>query len=262
MPNIVEVLSMQRKSVTNKMQSDNSTALPLGGADSTFGTSNHHSSKAAASGGGRGGGGLFRKPTRREIHETHKRNMIALLFSVTTFCLLAIFGLSKTLFHKNDGIVDSNALNHAHVGAFSNNDMSKISAKIMEQQKKNVMNMNLDGLKDLGRFHNRRLPVDKFPFLKSVLDGAEMVGLYFAASWCPMSTPVTSMISGDMMPEAIGAATKALETVGANSGKSPIDIVYVSSDETAEQMDAYIDSEWTNWKSVPFDSDERTELKR
>ena len=240
----------------NKSQSDDSTALPMGGADSTLGTSNHPSSQAAAA---TRGGGLFRKPTRREIHETHKRNMIALLLSVTTFCLLAIFGLSKTLFRNDDVVVDSGVYNHAHVGAFSQNDMSKISARIREQQKEKVMNMNLDGL---GHFHNHPVPVDKFPFLKSVLEGADLVGLYFAASWCPMSTPVTSMLSGDMMPEAIGAATNALKTVGAKSGKSLIDIVYVSSDETAEQMDAYIDSEWTNWKSVPFDSDERTELKR
>ena len=185
------------------MQSDNSTALPMGGADSTFGTSNHPSSMATR-------GGLFRKPTRREIHETHKRNMAAFLLNVMTLIFLTV-------------------------------------------------NMNLDGL---GHFHNRPVPVDKFPFLKSVLDGADLVGLYFAASWCPMSTPVTSMLSGDMMPEAIGAAINPSETVGAKSGKSLIDIVYVSSDETEEQMDGYIDSEWTNWKSVPFDSDERTELKR
>jgi nucleoredoxin len=80
----------------------------------------------------------------------------------------------------------------------------------------------------------------KFP---SVPVTKPLLGLYFAASWCPDCTGVTP---------AVAAFDKA-QTPDWN-------LVYISSDRTAEQMTSNVPTEFL---TVPFENvEERTELKR
>mmetsp|Transcript_15316 Transcript_15316/g.20193 ORF Transcript_15316/g.20193 Transcript_15316/m.20193 type:complete len:157 (-) Transcript_15316:430-900(-) len=88
----------------------------------------------------------------------------------------------------------------------------------------------------------------KFPSLSGPLSSsAPLLGLYFAASWCPDCTEVTP------------AVHKIYESQG-ESNKKVLDLVYVASDSTADQMKNYVPSQWD---VIPFDQvEERSNLKR
>jgi hypothetical protein len=113
-------------------------------------------------------------------------------------------------------------------------------------------------------------PLSKFESLQYPLSQAKMVGLYFAASWCPMSTPVTEMLDeyfGDILlpptpPERLSSRHDPipLEDVLRDGDEStPLSIVFVSSDTVEEKFQQYIRR---NWIAVPFHSPERTSLKK
>ena len=105
------------------------------------------------------------------------------------------------------------------------------------------------------------LPLSKFPSLTNAFAKSEIVLIYFAASWCPMSTPITEALddafSGKrntlLYPDEVGTYDAATE------GRKPLSLVYVSSDRSEEEMEDYIRG---GWQSIPFDSTERTELKK
>jgi hypothetical protein len=92
----------------------------------------------------------------------------------------------------------------------------------------------------------------QFPSLQYALSNSFLVGLYFAASWCPMSTPVTNLLD-ELFRDILVKPTGDSLTGG-------LSIVYVSSDQSQEQFDHYIKP---NWMSVPFENvQERSDLKR
>jgi hypothetical protein len=94
--------------------------------------------------------------------------------------------------------------------------------------------------------------LSQFPSLQYALSNSFLVGLYFAASWCPMSTPVTNLLD-ELFRDILVKPTGDSLTGG-------LSIVYVSSDQTQEQFDHYIKP---NWMSVPFENvQERSDLKR
>ena len=110
----------------------------------------------------------------------------------------------------------------------------------------------------------------KFSSLKYALDNAELVGLYFAASWCPMSTPVTkkidelfSMDTSPLKQHVLEPPLTILSEIGPiesnNDEKKDIALVYVSSDDTESEMMKYSKN---NWMNVPFDSKDRNDIKR
>lgn len=109
--------------------------------------------------------------------------------------------------------------------------------------------------------HESPLPLERFQSLSYALANADLVGLYFAASWCPMSTPVTEALK-DAFLESEG---KFLSPPGSEEAGGDEDLhrtfalVYVSSDKTEEDMVSYAGKNWIN---VPFGSDERPELKK
>lgn len=88
----------------------------------------------------------------------------------------------------------------------------------------------------------------KFPSLAQPLSSsAPLLGLYFAASWCPDCTEVTP------------AVNKIYESQASGDTKT-LDLVYVASDSTADQMKNYVPS---SWLAIPFDQvEERSNLKR
>lgn len=109
--------------------------------------------------------------------------------------------------------------------------------------------------------HRRLLPpLYQFNSLQYPLHHSQLVGLYFAASWCSMSTPVTRMLdeyfgSVLMPPPPPGEKDKAPQ-----QQKPALSIVYISSDKKEEEMKQYVKP---NWFVVPFDpATERSDLKR
>jgi len=100
------------------------------------------------------------------------------------------------------------------------------------------------------------LPLQEFESLQYALRNSQLVGLYFAASWCPHSTPVTALLDEHfrdiILPPPEGENPKNLPQ------RHGFSIVYVSSDRDAKEMKGYIQP---NWMAVPFESEDRTALK-
>ena len=98
----------------------------------------------------------------------------------------------------------------------------------------------------------------EFTHLTFALEHSKLVLLYFAASWCPMSTPVSVQLD-----EVFGSSDLVLGPEDNSSedgtGKT-LSIVYVSSDSDQEEYDSYLAGR--NWLSVPFSSGQRNDLKR
>ena len=99
--------------------------------------------------------------------------------------------------------------------------------------------------------------LEQYSSLEYALANTDIILLYFAASWCSMSTPVTRQIgeifsdSNDILSDPSKSEKK--------SSKSKLAIVYVSSDTNEKEALKY-GSE--NWIRVPFESSDRTQLKR
>lgn len=105
------------------------------------------------------------------------------------------------------------------------------------------------------------LPLSQFPSIQYALDHSDIVLLYFAASWCSMSTPITNLLDekfGDILLPPETAAHKASKLHGKQQ-RRPISLVYVSSDQSEAQMMQYAKRHWI---IVPFASEERASLKK
>lgn len=99
------------------------------------------------------------------------------------------------------------------------------------------------------------LPLAEFETVNYALQHANLVGIYFAASWCPMSTPATKLLK-----DHFASVPNLLFTGEAMPQKHSLSIVHVSSDNAEADMIKYVKD--ANWITVPFDSQERTELKK
>jgi len=104
---------------------------------------------------------------------------------------------------------------------------------------------------DRSHFYEER-PLDRFSELKYALEHSKLVLLYFAASWCPMSTPISNALD-----EAFGKGDVLLTH---NGHRKTLSIVYVSSDKTLEEYTEY--THRRKWLPIPFDSPEKNQLKR
>lgn len=104
---------------------------------------------------------------------------------------------------------------------------------------------------DKTHFYESR-PLDRFSELKYALGNSKIMLLYFAASWCPMSTPIS-----EALDEAFGRGDMLLTR---NGEKKTLSIVYVSSDETLKEYNEYTLKR--HWLPIPFDSPEKNALKR
>lgn len=104
----------------------------------------------------------------------------------------------------------------------------------------------------------RDLPLQDFPSLQYALRNSDIALLYFAAAWCPMSTPVTNKLDEifrDVLlepPSEDSSPRNLLQRQG-------VSLVYVSSDRSSQEMQDYLKP---SWMYVPFDSEEREALKR
>ena len=102
-------------------------------------------------------------------------------------------------------------------------------------------------------FATRVLPLSGFPTLNYAMENADLVGLYFAASWCPMSKEPTDLL-GQVFP-----SYTLLHRSPTPASRQQFAIVFVTSDDVEEDMLSYAKPGWIN---VPFDSEERVALKK
>jgi len=109
------------------------------------------------------------------------------------------------------------------------------------------------------------LPLSRFKSLDYALAHSELVGLYFAASWCRMSTPVSNSLEEAFTPGAAAASMEerilSRQSIGApiSDERKQLAIVYVSSDESETDMNNYSRDNWIN---VPFESTDLAGLKK
>jgi nucleoredoxin len=101
----------------------------------------------------------------------------------------------------------------------------------------------------------------KFPSLAQPMASSKVMGLYFAASWCPDCTGVTPIID-TMFKVATSSSisSSSLDHSNLHNDVHSLSMVYISSDTTEAQMTKYVPNGWT---TVPFAHvEERTGLKR
>jgi nucleoredoxin len=128
-------------------------------------------------------------------------------------------------------------------------DTAETEKPVEQEQKKDSPVDTPDGVKhmtaakeDIDKSLNASELSDRFPSLPQQGD-APLLGLYFAASWCPDCT----------------AATAAIGTF-ASANKNDLQVVYISSDSSETQLKEYVPS---SYLVVPFDcEEERADLKR
>jgi len=107
--------------------------------------------------------------------------------------------------------------------------------------------------------------LSQYKSLQYALANADIVALYFAASWCSMSTPVTESIekifsTKDGLEKRVLKPNLALGDIGLEEAEhKDLAIVYVSSDRSEKSMLEY--SRW-NWINIPFSSEEKSDIKR
>lgn len=91
-----------------------------------------------------------------------------------------------------------------------------------------------------------------FPSLANPMASSQMLGLYFASSWCPDCTPVTPVLKSiyESQPQVSESEKKLME------------IVYVSSDNNKNQMEETMEKSHGKWSFVPFgESEEIAKIK-
>ena len=182
-------------------------------------------------------------PSATDLRATHRRNVLTVLTAVLTLCFLASVGL-----HSFVDVANGNSYSQE----MKHNAGEDTYRDTLKKQQMAVLDSVVE-VEDLA--------LSKFPYLSSVLDNSELVGLYFAASWCPMSTPVTETLSEVFTSDMLGMAKRGVASSEDSEERAQFEIVYVSSDETIDQVEEYIRPEF-NWRTIPFETEERTELKR
>ena len=86
-----------------------------------------------------------------------------------------------------------------------------------------------------------------FPSLVQHMSTSRVLGLYFASAWCPDCTPVTPK----------------LKSIFENQPASDFSVVYVSSDNSEQQMMDVFQNQHGKWGMIPFGNfEERNNLKR
>ena len=104
----------------------------------------------------------------------------------------------------------------------------------------------------------QKLPLSEYPSIQYALDHSDIVLLFFGASWCPMTAPITKLLDDKfeeiLLPPETSGGTKLT-----SRQRRPISLVYISSDESEEQMKNYARKHWI---TVPFHSEERAALRK
>jgi len=94
----------------------------------------------------------------------------------------------------------------------------------------------------------------RFPSLKPAFAGNHrLVGLFFASAWCPDCVPAVGQLK----------ALYESQQPSAPNGLKDIEIIYISSDKSKDEMEASIVKSHAAWRSIPFENAlERDGLKQ
>ncbi|XP_076307357.1 nucleoredoxin-like protein 2 [Tachypleus tridentatus] len=79
-----------------------------------------------------------------------------------------------------------------------------------------------------------------------ILGDKEIIGFYFSAHWCPPCrgfTPILTEVYGELKNENV-----------------PFEVVFVSSDQSEDDMFSYMEESHGDWLAVQFDSDVSNKL--
>ncbi|XP_013794255.1 nucleoredoxin-like protein 2 [Limulus polyphemus] len=79
-----------------------------------------------------------------------------------------------------------------------------------------------------------------------ILQDKEIIGFYFSAHWCPPCrafTPILTELYGELRNE-----------------NAPFEVVFVSSDQSEDDMFSYMEESHGDWLAVQFDGDVSTKL--
>ena len=196
-------------------------------------------------------------PSKVDLRAKHTRNVITVLTAVLTLCFLSVVGLQTFIL---DGVVDNDDSNN-NSGIVNMKKIVKVKDDEDQVYHTSLKLQKQHMIEAIAKNKVEDLALKRFPQLSSILEHSELVGLYFAASWCPMSTPVTSLLSETFKANMLSMNQKGVASSEDSEQMAQFEIVYVSSDEVVEQMEQYIKPEF-NWRTIPFETDERTELKR
>lgn len=108
------------------------------------------------------------------------------------------------------------------------------------------------------RFMKAGKPLEQFTDLSSSLENSDLVALYFAASWCPMSTPISLALD-----EAFVNSDDILTPKTNRGERKSLAIVYVSSDESKSEFDEYLSAPNRKWNAIPYEhTEQRNQLKK
>lgn len=102
----------------------------------------------------------------------------------------------------------------------------------------------------------RQLPLAEYVSLQYALAHSKLVGLYFAAAWCRVCTPVTKRIERILGAELLAPPSRGYHPP---SDRASMSLIYVSSDNSENAFRSY---QGTNWMAVPFQSSEMDAVKR
>lgn len=117
---------------------------------------------------------------------------------------------------------------------------------------------------------SKRKPLQQYASLHKVLNRIPpppLIGLYFAASWCPASTTASDLMDKELSSFLLSPATeKRFDTsndeASASDAQRELAIIYVSSDSSEEDMHEYLEEHNNSWWSIPYDASDRNDLKK
>ena len=112
--------------------------------------------------------------------------------------------------------------------------------------------------------HPKPGPLDDFATLSAQLESHDIVAVLFAASWCPMSTPITQLLDHLFREKLLSNNNNHNNNKNnvpndAAADRRDFAVLYVSSDKDEESFTNYIQP---GWQAVPYTSVERTRIKQ
>jgi hypothetical protein len=138
---------------------------------------------------------------------------------------------------------------------------SNLKPKAMNQLRSEKYNNNSNKvttttMNDLDHPKIQITSLDQFPTLQHICrQNYKLIGLYFAASWCPMSTPTTKLLDTTFRHYLLSTRMKPKQL-----NETTFTIVYVASDSTIESFYNYIQP---GWDYIPYNNTiERSNIKQ
>lgn len=204
------------------------------------------------------------KNTFRMLSKTQLQNVYKCVIVLVTIIIFFVFVLREIPNEEED----AKEIQKEHV--------SQTHPNVQKEESKNNNQQTNHDRSLYYSYHDNVPTKEDFPSLEYPFVHSEVVGLYFAASWCPQSTPVTNLIDEQFRDITIQPPhdfrdkdTNSSIEVGVGDEqikteppvRNGFSIVYVSSDLNEHTM---IEYSKPNWFVVPYSNyvNERQHLKK